>query len=86
MISSLFLFLLFAETVKSEAPKPKTAPLPELAAARIQRDDAQSETLKMQYMQIQQRRQATIDAACKAAGLAKCALNPEGNLLVEAKE
>lgn len=64
-----------------EPPKPRTAPLPELASVKIQRDDAQSEALKMQFMQIQARRQAAIDEACKAAGFAKC--TTDGQTLTE---
>lgn len=83
-LASLSLCLLFgAETPKVEPPKPRTAPLPELASVKLQNNALRAELLKQQFTQLQAENQALVAETCAVAGFKECDIDAQGKLLTE---
>lgn len=82
MLIPLSLLLLAADT----PPKPRTAPLPEVARLTLENNALRFELLKRQITELQQANESAVADICKSAGFGKCAIDAEKKVVTEVVE
>jgi len=80
------LLLLLAADKPSDPPKPpRTAPLTELHQLKLENLFLKFQAAQREIERIKATNDETIAEVCKAAGFAKCAIDPEKRVVTEVK-